>query len=149
MQNKGIWVGVGVAIAVLLIALFFLGKGKGRSPAPNTANEVTPIITPTPAVEGEGQKVAREITIEAKEFSYSLDKITVKKGEKIKLTLVNTGRMSHDFVIEKMNVTTELAGPGKSVSIEFTMFDAGSYTFYCSVGNHRAMGMEGTLIVTE
>jgi len=52
MQNKGIWVGVGVAIAVLLIALFFLGKGKGRSPAPNTANEVTPIITPTPAVEG-------------------------------------------------------------------------------------------------
>ena len=24
---------------------------------------------------------------------------------------------------------------------------AGDYTFYCPVGNHRAAGMEGTLIV--
>jgi plastocyanin len=149
MQNKTIWVGVGIIFAVLIAGVFLLGRvGKQSSetlpsevpltptPSPQTSDKTTP-------VEGEVQ----EITLEATEFSYSKETITVKKGQKVRLTLVNKGRMSHDFVVEKMNVTTELAGSGKSVTTEFTINDAGSYAFYCSVGNHRAMGMEGVLIV--
>ena len=150
MPSKGLWVGIGIIIAVFLIAVLFLGLGKEKSGSPTS--QVTPIVTPTPTpaeTPSGDEETVREITIEATEFSFSTEEISVKKGEKIKLILVNKGKMSHDFVVERMNVTTELAGPGKSVSTEFTMSDAGTYTFYCSVGNHRAMGMEGTLTVTE
>lgn len=150
MQSKGIWVGIGIAVAVLLVAGFLLGFGK-RKPQGQTGN-ITPILTPTPTsveVPSGGEEVVREIRIEAEEFSFSTEEISVKKGEKIKLTLVNNGRMAHNFVVERMNITTELVDPGKSVSSEFTINDIGTYKFYCGVGNHRAMGMEGTLEVTE
>ena len=149
MQNKAFWIAIGVVAAVLIAGVVFLGRGEKKAP------EATPTpapLTSTSAPESTGEPSSeegeiQEITLEAKEFSYSEESITVKKGQKVRLTLVNKGRMSHDFVVEKMNVTTELAGPGESVVVEFTMQDAGTYTFYCSIGNHRAMGMEGTLIV--
>jgi len=155
MQGKGVWVGVGLVVVALLLAGYFLVFKKVGLSQEAEKISVTPILTPTPEIEDgsspgvEGMEAAREIIVEAKEFSYSPKLISVKKGEKIKLTLKNMGKMSHDFVVEKMNVTTELAGPGKSVTVEFTMNDVGTYSFYCSVGNHRALGMEGTLEVTE
>ena len=149
MQNKAFWIGLGVIIALLIAGVAFLGMGKNKAP------EATPTETPqtsTPMPEttqdstSEGAEV-QEISIEAREFSFSKESLTVKKGQKVRLALVNKGRMSHDFVVEGTNVTTELAGPGESVTREFSINDAGTYTFYCSIGNHRAMGMEGTLIV--
>lgn len=149
MQNKTFWVGIGVVIAILIVGVVFLGKGKKQnSEAIPAQAQLTP--TPTPQATEEspsGEREIQEVTLEAREFSYSEESITVKKGQKVRLTLVNKGRMSHDFVVEGMNVTTKLAGPGESVTSEFIMHDAGTYNFYCSVGNHRAMGMEGTLIV--
>jgi len=149
MQSKAFWVGMGVVIAMLIAGVVLIGRGnKQASEATLTQAPLTP--TPTPQTEGESapeEDKVQEITLEARDFSYSQESLTVKKGQKVKLTLVNKGKMSHDFVVERMNVTTELAGAGESVTVEFTISDAGTYTFYCSIGNHRAMGMEGTLIV--
>ena len=38
-------------------------------------------------------------------------------------------------------------GPGESTTFRVTL-EPGTYVFYCSVGNHRAMGMEVTVTVT-
>ena len=148
MQNKAFWIAIGVVAAVLIAGVVFLGRGAKK------ASETIPTqvpLTPTPSPESTAPTLkeveVQEISIEAKEFSYSKESITVKKGQKVRLTLVNKGRMSHDFVVEGTNVSTKLSGPGESVTTEFTINEAGTYTFYCSVGNHRAMGMEGTLIV--
>lgn len=153
MQSKTAWIGIGAVILALLAAGYFLGIKRSATKVPQSVT-ITPIITPTPTptpeqkpgVEGEKNTV-REITIEAKEFSYSTKKISVKKGEKIKLTLVNKGRTSHDFKVEGTNISTKLTGAGTTESIEFTINEAGNYAFFCSVGNHRAMGMEGVLNV--
>jgi len=149
MQNKSFWIGLGVIFALLIAGVVLLGMGKNKAPeATPTEAPQTSTSTPETTQESSSEEAeVQEITIEAEEYSFSQESITVKKGQKVKLTLVNKGRMSHDFVVERMNVTTELAGPGESVTTEFTMNDAGTYTFYCSIGNHRAMGMEGTLIV--
>jgi plastocyanin len=148
MQQKTFWVGIGVFIALLIVGVVLLGKGGSKAPEATPSPEPQ-TSSPTPEVtrEASSNEEVQEITLEATEFSYSLESITVKKGQKVKLTLVNKGRMSHDFVVERMNVTTELASPGETVTTEFTIQDAGTYTFYCSLGNHRALGMEGTLIV--
>ena len=65
------------------------------------------------------------------------------------LEVANEGGASHDLVIEGPDgedvAATEILAPGTSGSLEVTL-EPGEYSFYCSVGTHRAMGME--LVVT-
>lgn len=144
MKSKVVWFGVGFLVLASAVIIFVLNSN------PKTSEEVplpTPTITSSPSGGDGSEEKVREIEIVAKEYSFLQSEITVKKGEKIKLTLVNEGTMEHDFVVERMNITTEPVSPGSSVSTEFTMFDSGTYTFYCGIKNHRARGMEGKLIV--
>lgn len=53
----------------------------------------------------------------------------------------------HDFVIDELNVKTKIVKDGESETVEFTPDQTGTFEFYCSVGQHRQMGMKGTLIV--
>ena len=87
-----------------------------------------------------------ELTVEGFSFGYSEDVITVAAGQKVRITFVNTGG-THDFVIEGTEFRTPIIKGGDSSVLEFTIDEAGEYSFYCSVGSHRAAGMEGTLIV--
>lgn len=140
--GKNTWVILGVlALVVVGIgAFFFSSQNKGQTSLENTASPLpagsTVVLTP-----------AREIVIEVKEFAFAPAKLTATKGERIKVTLKNTGTMQHDFVIDELGVSTKVIPGGAEDSVEFTVQDAGIYTFYCSVGNHRAQGMVGTLEV--
>ncbi len=102
--------------------------------------------------------------------------ISVKSGEKIKLTLNHTGElpknaMGHNFVLLEKGtdiadfgmkamdakdkeyipangviVHTKLIGGGESTTIEFTAPEKGTYDFICSFPGHYAM-MKGKFIV--
>jgi plastocyanin len=65
------------------------------------------------------------------------------------IDVANDGRASHDLVVEDAGgsevAATEILTPGGSGTLEVTL-EPGEYAFYCSVGNHRGMGME--LVVT-
>lgn len=41
---------------------------------------------------------------------------------------------------------SDTIGPGESTTLTVTL-DEGEYVFYCSIGNHRSMGMEVTVQV--
>lgn len=86
------------------------------------------------------------ITVEGGSFKFTPNEITVKKGQPVKIVLESKDLM-HDFVIDELNVKSTQAKAGESVEVTFTPTQTGSFEFYCSVGNHRAMGMKGTLIV--
>jgi plastocyanin len=90
----------------------------------------------------------KEVTITAGNFKYDLDSFSVKKGQKVKLTFKN-GEGFHDFRIDELNVATNKIKAGEEQTIEFTPDKVGSFEYYCSVGSHRAMGMKGTITVTE
>ena len=63
--------------------------------------------------------------------------------------VTNTGDMPHDFVIEAAGndvAGTEVLQPGESTTLEFEL-TPGDYVFYCSVGAHRAAGMEEPVTV--
>lgn len=87
-------------------------------------------------------------TVTGKNFSFSPSSITVKKGDRVRVTLQSVDGV-HDFRIDQFGVATPQVGDGKSTVVEFTANVAGSFEYYCSIGNHRAMGMKGTLIVKE
>ncbi len=88
----------------------------------------------------------KEFTITGKNFSFSPSSITVKKGDKVKITFKNTEGF-HDFKIDEFGVATKQAKSPDTEVLEFVATKSGSFEYYCSVGSHRSMGMKGTLIV--
>lgn len=96
----------------------------------------------------EEETTSAVIEVEGGAFYFEPDVITAKVGEPITITL-NSVDMSHDFVIDELNVRTQILPGGESETFTFTPGETGEFEFYCSVGNHREQGMVGTLIVLE
>ena len=90
----------------------------------------------------------KEISVTNKGLAYDVKEIKVRAGDTLRITYTNGGGF-HDLVFDDFNVATNKIGFGKSETIEFSVLQAGEYEYYCSVGNHRAMGMWGTLYVVE
>ena len=111
------------------------GSPQNNLPVPSDA-KVT-LTTPT-----------KEIVIEASEYKFTPSQITVKKGETVKITLKNTGKMTHDWVVEKLGgASIDPTLPQGTNSITITPSQKGTFTTYCSINNHRSLGMVGKLIV--
>ncbi len=153
---------VGIVIVLVLTgAAWFFMRSKtasvNQTPVPTTAQTQTMEMSPTEVMPSEtaspsgaamkaGAAEAQAFTVEGGNFYFKPSVITVKKGTQVKITFTNAGGM-HKFKIVELNVATSTIASGKSETVTFTPDKAGSYEFYCSVGNHRQMGMKGTLIV--
>lgn len=111
------------------------------TPEPTKSMTMSPSTTSAAMNEAE-----KDITVTGSNFKFEPSTITVKKGQKVKITFTNAGGM-HDFVIDEFNVKTKMIQTGQSDTVEFTPDKTGTFQYYCSVGNHRAMGMQGTLTV--
>lgn len=88
----------------------------------------------------------REFTIEGSSFKYSVTEMRVKLGETIRVTFKNI-EGKHDWKIDEFNVATKIIDAGEEDTIEFIADKTGTFEYYCSVGQHRELGMVGTLIV--
>ncbi|MBP9690752.1 cupredoxin domain-containing protein [Candidatus Woesebacteria bacterium] len=88
------------------------------------------------------------VTVEAGSFYFKPNEIRVKKGQKVRIVM-NSVSMMHDFVIDELGVKLPVVKDGDTGEVEFVASTAGSFEYYCSVGQHRAQGQVGTLIVEE
>jgi len=88
----------------------------------------------------------RTVKLEASNYKYDIKEIVVKKGTKIKINLVSK-QGTHDLVINEFDARTKQINEEDSDSIEFIADKSGTFEYYCSVGQHRQMGMVGKLIV--
>ncbi len=149
MGNKGPLIGLGILVAVVVVGGGFLlfGGNKGtstytqttRSPSPATTVQSSPQGSPTSG--SSGQEV-REITISASEYKFTPATLNIKTGERVRITFRNTGRLPHNLTIDELDVETDNIPAGKETTVEFTASKGGTFTAYCSVGNHQALGME-------
>lgn len=151
-------------LVVIVVAVLALGAGyyfmmgsssstvddsmtmdESNEPLDTTSGDMTDTsVTDTGASAGDEVTLA----VGAKNFSFSPSTLTLKKGQKVKLVFTSSGGF-HDFTVDELNVKTKRVDSGASDTVEFTPTKTGTFEFYCSVGNHRAMGMKGTLTVTE
>lgn len=92
-----------------------------------------------------GDKV-KTFVVTGKPFEFDPKEIRVKQGDTVKIEFRNTEGF-HDLTIDEFNVKTDQIQAGQSDSIEFVAQEKGTFEFFCGVGNHRAMGMVGKLIV--
>ncbi len=147
-----------ISIIVLVLiagALFFVIKNKkSEAPMPpviETTEESTQVMNTETGSEMEGVVAngeVKEFTVSADNFSFKPSTITVKKGDKVKITFVNSEGF-HDWVVDEFGAATKQTQAPTTEVIEFTADKTGSFEYYCSVGSHRDMGMVGTLVVKE
>jgi plastocyanin len=80
-------------------------------------------------------------------LKFDKTELTAKAG-KVTITMDNPSDVPHAVEIEGNGVEEEGKTVGKGEkSIATGDLKAGTYDFYCPVGNHRAEGMEGKLTV--
>ena len=137
MSNKLITV---LVVVVVLMGGFLLFKGKSVAPTEIVPGnqEVVEEIAVVPSV--------KEFVVEAVPFSFSLSTMEVNKGDTARITVTNV-KGTHDFKLDEFNVSTRILNVGEEQVITFVADKVGTFEYYCSVSNHRAMGMVGTLNV--
>ena len=119
--------------------------------------QIRPLMLVLAAVLAAGCGGAPTVREPTGSFTVTLDdylirpqRIRVPKGEPLKVTVVNHGRLGHTFRIRSVNhnvlkITTIPPG-GSTTSRSFTLA-AGRYTMFCALSNHEELGMSGTLVV--
>lgn len=118
-------------------------EGTSASARPTSAAEAPSSETPAEA----GETIS--LTAVEDDFSISLDQDSLTAGS-YEIEVVNDGGSSHDLVVEQDGNdigATEVISPGKSATLAIDL-EPGEYVFYCSVGDHRSLGMEVTVTVT-
>jgi plastocyanin len=92
------------------------------------------------------------VQVTAKEYYYTLSGITgrsVKAGPAI-IEFVNYGQDPHDMRVQRVGGAhiygTPVLQPGAYFDLSVKLVP-GKYELWCSIANHRQLGMEATLIV--
>lgn len=84
------------------------------------------------------------------QMTYNPAAITVKKGEKVEVSLINKDAgQNHTFVVTDMNVKSAQVLPGKTGTITFTASKTGTFDFFCDIPGHKDGGMLGKITVTD
>ena len=134
-----------VLLALLALAGFGLaacGDDEEESAAETTTSETAD----DSAASGGG---GGSITIEADPdgaLAFTETSATVPAGE-VTIEFDNPASIGHDVVVEDADGSELLATEviTDDTATATGQLEAGDYTFYCSVANHRDSGMEGTL----
>ena len=113
---------------------------------------------PAPGNEGVGDSVVntngqdtsdgevKEFTMQAKRFEFTPSKITVNKGDKVRITVTSVD-VTHGFSLPDFGINKKLE-PDAPVIIDFVADKKGTFEFKCNVpcgSGHKTMA--GTLIV--
>jgi uncharacterized cupredoxin-like copper-binding protein len=90
------------------------------------------------------------IKVQETEFKISLPSQKTLAPGKYTFDVTNAGKIPHDLAIEGGKVagpsTSPLIAAGKTATLTVSL-EKGSYTLYCSVPGHRALGMLAKLAV--
>lgn len=93
--------------------------------------------------------VPARVQVVAREFSFALSRQTIRAGWAI-IELSNAGEDAHDLRMHRVGGKRVYAWPvtqsGGVVDKEYKLLP-GRYILYCSIANHRALGMSAELVV--
>lgn len=157
MNASGKWIIIGTVVLVVAGAGGVLinskiksqnlpaGRQDSKVETQNSKLETPIVVNPTPTPEAVLGNVV-EATVEGSNYKFSPATITAKKGDTVRLTFSSSGGI-HDLLIDEFGVQTSQLGEGEEEEVEFVADKIGTFEYYCSVGNHRKMGMTGKLVV--
>jgi plastocyanin len=138
-------------LALLLSASVLLAAGCGDDEDEDGGGGAasTPEATEEAPAEDSGGGGGEAITLTADpggEISWEPGELSAAAGS-VTINLVNESDVPHAVEVEGNGVEEEsetITGSETELTVDL---EAGEYTFYCPVGQHRQNGMEGTLTV--
>lgn len=92
------------------------------------------------------EMVDNELLVRATEFSFTPTSIRVVVGQKIKITLDNSGQEEHDFEVVGTSIHIH-AAPGEKSSMTVSINKAGYYQVICTLPGHKEAGMTAAIHV--
>lgn len=138
-----------VIVAVVGVVLYLQTQNRNEVtviPEQNQMTETPPSVSDdTSMMEDEN---IQDFELTATNFGFSQKEMRVKVGDTVRVTLTAESGM-HDWVIDEFNARTQVLSDGEAESVVFVADQVGEFEYYCSVPNHREMGMVGKLIVEE
>jgi uncharacterized cupredoxin-like copper-binding protein len=137
-----------VGLAALALGAAGCGSDNGGSAASTPASTPATPTDTAPATTAPPSGGAQTVPVGASEFKFTPSSLTAKAGE-VTFDLKNNGGAPHALEIEGKGVEkhTDTINGGQTAQLKVNL-KPGKYEFYCPVGNHRQMGMEGTLTVS-
>ncbi len=72
--------------------------------------------------------------------------LTVNEGDTVRIEFSSIDGF-HDWVVDEFDAATAKVWAPNSTYVEFVAGKKGTFEYYCSVGQHRQMGMKGNLVV--
>jgi uncharacterized cupredoxin-like copper-binding protein len=85
------------------------------------------------------------ITVAASEFKFVFSKRSIPAVGTVIFTVVNKGKISHDFKIGGKKTPNILPGKSAKLTVKFTK--KGHYAYLCTLPGHAGAGMKGTFSV--
>lgn len=136
------------ALAIPILALSACGDDDDET---TSAAETTETTETTDTTEASGGGAGGSIEVVADpsgSLEYETGELSAKSGT-VTIDFENPASVSHDVRIEgpdgnDLGGTEVISESSTTAEVELA---PGTYTYYCSVGGHRAAGMEGTLRV--
>src|SRR3954451_25100192 len=132
--------------ASLLAAVLLAGCSSGGDKQKNEGVKNKDAVTV-----GHNQPIA----FGAFEYRFEPKNVIVNSGTTqptvVRFVMRNNGSLAHDLHVEKDGQDlggTPIFSPGKTASGKATLAP-GTYEFLCTVGDHAALGMKGTITVTS
>lgn len=129
---------IGLILIVALIAYLLISNQEYLTSLINGTNTNNPLVSE--------QNKVKEVIVSGSNFKFNPTEIRVNQGDQVKITFRNI-EGTHDWKLDEFNVGTPVISASQEQSVTFTADKTGTFEYYCSVGNHRQMGMVGNLIV--
>lgn len=159
MNKNYVIIGI-VVVLIAAVGYFTMNSNKSNSmqqteeSIPTTTEENTSNVTMetkgvSTGITGSSSadmKEAKTFIVDGSNFTFSVKEIKVNKGDTVKVVF-NNKEGTHDWNLDEFNAHTKKIGEGQSDTVTFVAEKAGTFEYYCSVGQHRQMGMKGNLIV--
>lgn len=146
-MNRGLIIGIGVLAGAAIIAYLAIGQMSGEKTAVSQPQQKQQPVIQQEASPGSSLQSEMVINVTGSEYKYTPTAIDLVAGKPVKVVFKNGGKLPHDLMISDLGIKTSVIAGGKEETISFTPEKSGTFTFYCSVGNHRQLGMEGKLKV--
>jgi carboxymethylenebutenolidase len=101
--------------------------------------------------QAEKQLEARSIRMHARNYRFYMDgdespTIRVAYGQAIALE-ISSYEGEHDIRVDEIGLASNVVNEGDITTVNITPMRKGEFQYYCSVGNHRHLGMSGRFIV--
>ena len=138
--------------ALAVVAIIVLGGFATAGCGDDDDDAATPAATTgadTTAEAQGGNGDASTIDLSETDFELNPADPTVPAGE-VTINVTNDGQAPHNIEVEGPSGEQELESdlaPGESGTLAVDLSTPGTYEWYCPVGNHRDLGMEGEITV--